>query len=85
MMHAVMMTSCPSLIYWEPATLAVMLAVIQWRREGLPVFYTIDAGPNVHVICLADDYRLVYPRLCEVPGVQSVLTATPGGPARILE
>src|SRR5262245_12446205 len=47
MMHAVMMTSTPALHYWKPASLAVMDGVRQWRMEGLPVCYTVDAGPNV--------------------------------------
>ena len=51
LMHAVMMTSHPPLFYWQPATLAVMQAVKAARTRGLPVCYTIDAGPNVHVIC----------------------------------
>ena len=51
MMHAVMMTSTPALHYWMPASLVVMDCVRRWRMEGLPVCYTVDAGPNVHVIC----------------------------------
>ncbi len=50
MMHAVMMTSRPSLLYWTPETIAVMRAVRAWRRAGLACYFTIDAGPNVHVI-----------------------------------
>jgi diphosphomevalonate decarboxylase len=84
MMHAVMMTSSPRLLYWQPTTLAVMLAVVEWRKKGLAACYTIDAGPNVHVICLADHARQVEEHLIEINGVQSVLTAYPGGPARIL-
>lgn len=83
LMHAVMMTSAPSLIYWEPATLAVMKAVIEWRKEGLPVCYTIDAGPNVHVLCLASVSDQVCQQLRDINGVQEVLVAPPGGPARL--
>jgi len=49
----------------------------------LPVFFTIDAGPNVHVICLADEVLRVEALLRQIPGVQDVLTALPGGPARL--
>lgn len=58
LMHAVMMSSSPRLLYWEPATLAIMSKVQTWRAEGLQACYTIDAGPNVHVLCpqeLADE------------------------------
>lgn len=81
LMHGVIMTSTPRILYWQPATLAVMQAVVGWRAEGLPVCYTIDAGPNVHVICTAPFAAQVAERLKTLPGVENVLTATPGGPA----
>jgi diphosphomevalonate decarboxylase len=83
LMHAVMMTSRPALFYWEPATLAVMDAVRTWRKEGLPVAYTIDAGPNVHVLCLRERADEVYKKLSALQGVSRVLTAGAGGPARV--
>lgn len=84
MMHAVMITSAPPLLYWQPATLAVMHAVQDWRSSGLPVCYTIDAGPNVHVLCPGEKVDLVAARLRQVPGVNDVLTAHPGGGAHCL-
>jgi diphosphomevalonate decarboxylase len=85
MMHAVMMTSRPPLFYWEPASLALMQAVGAWRRQGLPVAYTLDAGPNVHVICEAQAVPTVLEKLQAVDGVQQVLIAKVGGPARLLD
>ncbi|MEA3441698.1 MAG: diphosphomevalonate decarboxylase [Chloroflexota bacterium] len=84
MMHAVMMTSRPSLVYWQPATLMLMREVAAWRRAGLPVCYTVDAGPNVHVITLSGCEERVLERIQSLPGVLDVLTARPGGPARVL-
>ena len=83
LMHAVMMTSSPLLLYWQPATLSVMQAVHAWRKRGLPVCYTIDAGPNVHVICERGVAHRVSAQLVEIPGVSQVLVASPGGPARL--
>jgi diphosphomevalonate decarboxylase len=83
LMHAVMMTSTPPLYYWEPATLAIMKAVREWRAQGLPVCFTIDAGPNVHCLCLAEDTPEVERRLRAL-GVNEILTAAPGGPARLI-
>jgi diphosphomevalonate decarboxylase len=83
LMHAVMMTSRPALFYWEPATLSVMDMVRTWRKEGLPVAYTIDAGPNVHVICLQERADEVREKLSALQGVSRVLTTDAGGPARV--
>jgi len=85
LMHAVMMTSQPPLLYWLPATIAVVRAVIAMRGEGLDACYTIDAGPNVHVLCPASLAAEVACRLLEVEGVEEALTARPGGPARLVE
>jgi diphosphomevalonate decarboxylase len=85
MMHAVMMTSTPALYYWKPASLEVMNCVRQWRMEGIPVCYTVDAGPNVHVICLEAEARSIEKRLREINGVNNVLVARAGGPAKIVE
>jgi diphosphomevalonate decarboxylase len=84
MMHAVMMTSQPALFYWQPATLAVMEAVRGWRRGGLAAAYTIDAGPNVHVICPQAEMETVTGRLREITGVCAVLTAKVGGAAQLV-
>jgi diphosphomevalonate decarboxylase len=81
LMHGVIMTSTPRILYWQPATLAVMQAVVAWRAEGIPVCYTIDAGPNVHVICIASYAGQIAKRLKSLPGVEQVLMAAPGGPA----
>ena len=85
MMHAVMMTSTPALYYWKPASLAVMEAVRQWRLEGFPACYTVDAGPNVHVLCLETEAQGVDKKLREIKGVENVLVARPGGPAQIVK
>ncbi len=85
LMHAVMMTSTPPLFYWEPASLDLMQTIRAWRAEGLPAAYTLDAGPNVHVICEANATPQVRQRLEEHPAVRQVLVARPGGPAHLID
>ncbi|HTX90111.1 MAG TPA: diphosphomevalonate decarboxylase [Anaerolineales bacterium] len=84
MMHAVMMTSHPALFYWQAGTLTVMQAVREARSKGLPVCYTIDAGPNVHVITLSDQADGVVGFLREISPVKEVRMAPAGGPAKLL-
>ena len=83
-MHAVMMT--PSLLYWQPATLAILQAVRRWRAtEGLSVYFTIDAGPNVHLICEPAAAAAVSSRLQQLDGVQAVLSSGPGAGATLIQ
>lgn len=84
MMHSVMMTSTPALHYWKAASLEVMMKVRAWRIEGIPACYTVDAGPNVHVICPESEAHIVDQRLREIPGVSDVLVARAGDGAKIV-
>lgn len=84
LMHAVMMTSQPPLYYWQPATLDVMQSVIEWRSTGIPVCFTIDAGPNVHVITTSEYSDGVMEKLEQIPGVLEVMMGEPGREARLI-
>ncbi len=84
MMHAVMMTSSPRLMYWQAATVEVMQTIQSWRKMGIPAAYTIDAGPNVHVICQAEALQQIVAGLEQTTGIERVMIARPGGEARIL-
>lgn len=58
-MHAVAMTQRPPILYWNGMTMEIIHAVYDWRSHGVPVFFTIDAGPNIHLICEAKDEHIV--------------------------
>lgn len=84
LMHAVMMTSQPPLFYWEPASLKIMSLIREWRAEGLNVCYTLDAGANVHCICVRSDAPIVSSRLNSLSEVLTTLSANVGGGAHVL-
>lgn len=48
-MHATMISA--GVRYWKPETVAVMECIEALRRSGVPAYYTMDAGPNVKVLC----------------------------------
>ncbi|MBN1992005.1 MAG: diphosphomevalonate decarboxylase [Anaerolineae bacterium] len=85
MMHAVMMSSRPPLYYWNTVTMDVIQATQHWRAGGLPVYFTIDAGPNVHLICEAPDAKTVEAEARQIPGVENILLSGPGGAARLVK
>jgi diphosphomevalonate decarboxylase len=85
LMHAVMMTSTPPLLYWQPGSIEIMHLVQQWRGQGRGVCYTLDAGPNVHCICLASDAEWVRNAISGLSCVKQVLSAAPGGAAHVVE
>ena len=77
-MHAVMLTSRPPLVYWLPATLELIHAVQAWRAEGAPCYFTIDAGPNVHVLTLPETAEEIQTRLKAMSCVSRVIACAPG-------
>ncbi|MEI8133397.1 MAG: hypothetical protein WCG34_13270, partial [Leptolinea sp.] len=84
MMHAVMMTSNPALFYWEPASLNIIKEVPVWRKTGIPCAYTLDAGPNVHILCPAEFADKVKNKISGLDGIAKIITAAVGGPARLV-
>jgi len=84
LMHAIMFTSTPPLLYWNATTIHAMQAVTDLRSKGYEVLYTVDAGPNVHCICSPSDEETVLKVLQNLPGVKDVLQSGVGGPPRVL-
>ena len=77
-MHASAMGARPPILYWKPASLAAVECVHELRQAGILCGWTMDAGPNVKVLCRADDGAAVAEALSNVPGVGSTLICRPG-------
>ena len=84
-MHALMMTTKPSIIYWFPPTMEIIQSVQLWREEGLECYFTIDAGPNVKVICLEKDEKEANKKLLALNGVIKTIICKPGNKAKIID
>ncbi len=76
-MHAVMLTSTPSLIYWLPGTMEVIHAVKRWRKEDLQVYFTVNTGQDIHLICKREDMNEVVKRTTELSSVQNTIVNFP--------
>ncbi|MEM6733985.1 MAG: diphosphomevalonate decarboxylase [Myxococcota bacterium] len=82
-MHAVMLSARPGLLYWNPATVALIHAVRAERAAGLGCYFTIDAGPQVKILCRPEHVERLRERIENVPGVIRILEAAPGPDARV--
>src|SRR3989338_14971 len=58
-LHAIMMTSYPSLIYLYPESINLINSIYRLREEGLECYFTINTGHNLHIICLRKDIEKV--------------------------
>jgi len=75
-MHASAIAAVPGVLYWRGATLEALHTVRTLReRQGVEVFFTVDAGPHVKAFCTAAAAEQVAAALAAVPGVLDVLRA----------
>jgi diphosphomevalonate decarboxylase len=84
-MHAAAMASSPPLLYWQAATVAVIERVWELRARGVEAYFTIDAGPQVKVLCEQPVTDEVAAALSIVPGVLRILRSAPGEGVRLVE
>lgn len=83
--HAITMTSQPSLLYLIPDSLRLMKTVRQWRAEGLPVFFNINTGQDVHVICQKQDVKTVREKLQGLDFVREIIVNESAKGARVAQ
>ncbi len=84
-MHALAMSSRPAMVYWNAATVAAMQTVSALRAQGTPVFFTIDAGPQLKAVCLPEAAAAVKAALAAVPGVLELIDCSLGQGARVVD
>ena len=84
-MHALALATNPGLIYWNGVTVEAMHYVREMRGKGIPVFFTIDAGPQVKAICPTEYADQVKEKMGQIPGVIRVIKTGLGSGAVVLE
>jgi diphosphomevalonate decarboxylase len=82
-MHAAALTARPPLVYWNGATIECLHAVRRLRAAGVPVFFTIDAGPQLKAVCERRARERVETALRDVPGVLELLPSALGPGAEL--
>ncbi|HEY6723453.1 MAG TPA: diphosphomevalonate decarboxylase [Polyangiaceae bacterium] len=84
MMHASMWATRPAIVFFTDATLGVVHRVRALRKEGLPCYFTIDAGPHVKVLVEARHAAALQRELASLVQVKRVIPCAPGPGARLL-
>lgn len=84
-MHALAMAARPGLLYWNGATVEGMQRVRSLRARGVPVFFTVDAGPQLKAVCLPEAAATVHEALKDIPGVLDVIETGLGGGASLID
>ena len=72
------------MIYWNSATLECMQTVRKLQSEGVDVFFTIDAGPQVKAVCTSEASPRVRGALLSTAGVRDVMVSGLGDGAAVV-
>lgn len=84
-MHATTLSANPPFTYWSADSLRAQEAVRQVREEqGLSAYMTMDAGPNVKVLCRASQMEELAVALGQYFPADKIITSRPGQAAYVL-
>jgi diphosphomevalonate decarboxylase len=83
-LHVIAMSSKPSIIYWNKGTMEVINKVKAMREDKIQAYFTMDAGPNVHIICRAKHVKKIASRVRGLREVKSVITNKPAIGTRLI-
>ena len=84
MMHASMLAAGPAIVFLTEASLSVIRAVRTLRQQGLPCYFTIDAGPHVKVLTPSDHAAELERELGQIGAVREVIVCAPGPGAHLV-
>lgn len=78
-MHATTIAANPSFTYWAPQSIEVIQYVQTLRHDlGFECYITMDAGPNVKIICRKSDIDLLEKQLLSIVHRDQLIKAFPG-------
>lgn len=83
-LHAIMLTSIPSLIYWLPGTIQIMKLVKKLRNEGVEVYFTVNTGQDIHLIIEGKNKEILLEKLHKVKEIKKVIVNTSAAGARLI-
>lgn len=84
-MHGTTLAARPPFTYWSPDSLKAMQAVRDLRNQGIPCYFTMDAGPNVKVLVQKDHLDKVKTAFSDLFSSQQVISAFAGPGMTIIE
>lgn len=84
-MHALTLSSRPAIIYWNKTTLELIEEIRAIRKTGFPAYFTIDAGPQIKVITLADHSAKLMEQFSQFAGVKKCIESRLGPNAQLIK
>jgi diphosphomevalonate decarboxylase len=83
-MHATTLGASPPFTYWTAESMKAMDAVRALRKLGYTAYFTMDAGPNVKIICRQSDLSALKQELSKTFEDEQLIAAKPGPGLHVL-
>jgi len=84
-LHMLCMTTTPNILYWRGITVEVFQKLLKIRESGIEAFFTVDAGPHVHVICQGKDVSSVKTELEKLSEIKTIIDCAIGEGTKLVE
>lgn len=82
-LHVIFMSA--GIIYLTPQSLELIKLIPEWRAEGLSVYFTLNTGQDVHLLCEKKNAEAVKEKLNKLGFVRDVIVNEPAVGARLVE
>ncbi len=82
-MHGLAMSARPPLLYWNAVTVKIINIIRELRTNGIPAYVTMDAGPQVKVLCQPDYVKEIKQELSTIDGIKQLRVCKPGPAAAL--
>ncbi|GLB46839.1 diphosphomevalonate decarboxylase [Philodulcilactobacillus myokoensis] len=83
-MHALTLSAWPDFMYFKPDTIKVINKVKSFRDNGINCYFTMDAGPNVIIVCLKKDSQFIKSNLSKTLKSDNIVVSGPGEGVKFL-
>lgn len=84
MMHANLLALNEPFLYFEGGSLLAMDVVRNCRKDGIPAYFTMDAGPNVKIITNSENRRRILPKLLDHFSEDQIIVSAAGPAAQVI-
>ena len=84
-MHATMLSSNPPIMYFKPDSIRAIEKIKQLRKDGFDVYYTMDAGPNVKILCRESQIESIVDELKKDFDSNQIIISKVGNDANVRE
>lgn len=83
-MHGLALSARPPLLFWNKITTEIIHTIWNLRKKGFEAYITIDAGPQVKILCQPETIPVIKEVIGAVDGVKTIIEAKPGPDAHTI-